>query len=81
MIDVWLSDADMKDFTVLFQDGRTAAVRGHALKHLPATSAPERDSWGIVVRSADREDLIAVFKVSDVSAIFHGELRVAPTAA
>lgn len=80
-IDHWTTDAAMKEFTVLLHGGRVVSVRGHELKHLPGSGSGDKDSYGIIVRAAAREELIAVFKASDVDGIFHGEMRVDRTVA
>jgi hypothetical protein len=69
----------LKDFTVLLHDGKVVAVRGHELRLMPATGANE--SYGVVGRAKDREELIALFRTSEVDGIFHGELRVDRTIA
>jgi hypothetical protein len=75
-VDLWCGDGDLKDFTVLLKDGRMVAVRGHSLKHWPATVTGESGSYGVVMRSAKEEILVAVFKVIEVIGIFHGEVRL-----
>lgn len=73
-IDLWARDDGLKEFTVLLRDGRTVAVRGHSLRHVPHAIAGQ-DVYDIIVRNGDAEMSIALFKSSDVAGIFHGELR------
>src|SRR5437016_3497863 len=69
LLDLWGPDEGFKEFTVLLKDGRVVAVRGQGLKHSPHPVAGE-DIYGIVVRSAGEEVLVALFKSSDVAGIF-----------
>jgi hypothetical protein len=73
-LDLWGRDDGFKDFTVLLKDGRVLTVRGQGLKHSPHPVAGQ-DVYGIVIRSAGEEVIIALFKSSDVAGIFHGEMR------
>lgn len=73
-LDVWGRDDGFKEFTILLQDGRVVAVRGHSLKHSPHPVAGQ-DVYGIVIRDAHQEVVVALFKSSDVAGIFHGEVR------
>jgi hypothetical protein len=73
-VDVWAPN-ELKEFTVLMKDGRVVTVRGQALKH-SAHSIPGEDVYGIVIGSGADEAIIALFKSSDVSGIFHGDVRV-----
>ena len=71
-IDLWGRDDGMREFTILLNDGRVVVVRGHGLKSgLP----PEGSVFGVIVRGAAEEVIVALFKSDDVSGIFHGELR------
>jgi hypothetical protein len=63
------------EFTVLLKDGRIVAVRGHSLRALPPSAGGESGSYGIVVRSGDKESLVALFQVLEVVGIFHGVIR------
>jgi hypothetical protein len=74
-LDLWGRDDGFKEFTVLLKDGRVVAVRGHSLKHLPATVTGESGSYGITIRTGSEEVLVALFKIVDVVGIFHGEVR------
>jgi hypothetical protein len=74
-VDLWSGD-DVKDFTVLLKDGRNVAVRGHSIKLWPATITGESGSYGVVMRTAREEVLVAVFKVIEVIGIFHGEIQL-----
>jgi hypothetical protein len=73
--DLWGKDEGTKEFTVLLKDGRVVAVRGHSLKHWPDAATGESGSYGIVVRTAGEEVLVALFKIFEVVGIFHGEVR------
>ena len=74
-LDVWGRDDNLREFTVLLKDGRTAAIRGHGLKHEPHPLAGE-DVFIIIVRTATDEVPVALFKTADIAGIFHGDLRV-----
>src|SRR5438128_2098914 len=74
--DLWCSEEAVKNFTVLLKDDRTVAVRGHCLKHWPATVTGESGSYGVVMRIANEEVVVALFKAVEVIGIFHGEMRV-----
>jgi hypothetical protein len=74
-LDLWGRDEGIMEFTVLLKDGRVVAVRGHCLKHWPPTLAGESGSYGIVLRIADEEVVVALFKMLEVIGIFHGEMR------
>jgi hypothetical protein len=71
-LDLWGHDDGMKEFTVLLNDGRVIAVRGHSLK----SDLPHSSVFSIVARSGPEEVIVALFKSDDVSGIFHGELRL-----
>jgi hypothetical protein len=73
-LDLWGLADGIKEFTVLLTDGRVVAVRGHALKQLPPAGG-DGGSYGVVVRTASAEELVALFRIADVVGIFHGELR------
>lgn len=74
-VDNWTSDDGLREFTVLMNDGRIAVVRGHQLKHDPHPLAGQ-DVFRVVVRTETGESNVAVFKGSEVTGIFHGDLRV-----
>lgn len=65
---------ELKDFTVLLRDGRVVAIRGHGLQHLPGTNG-DPGSYGVVLRTQDREAIVALFQMAEVVGIYHGELR------
>jgi len=69
--DVWGCDDGLKEFSVLFKDGRVVVVRGHGLK----SDLPRSDVFSIVVRNGEEEVVVALFKSDDVSGIFHGQMR------
>ncbi len=70
-LDLWGRDDGMREFTILFKDGRVVVVRGHSLK----SDLPHSSVFSIVVRSGQEEVIVALFKSDDVLGIFHGELR------
>jgi len=72
-IDVWGRDDGMREFTVLFKDGRVVYVRGHGLRHEPHP-LPGQDVFSIVVQTQVEEVQIALFKSADVDGIFYGEM-------
>src|SRR5579884_1133545 len=71
-LDLWGRDDGMREFTVLLKDGRVVAVRGHGLKQVPHSHGGQ-DVYGIVVRTAGEEVLVALFNSHDVTGIFCGE--------
>ncbi len=70
-LDVWGRDDGMREFTVLFKDGRVVVVRGHSLKH----DLPRANVYSIAARIAGEEVIVALFKSDDVTGIFNGEVR------
>ena len=70
-LDVWGRDDSMRQFTVLFKDGRVVVVRGHSLKH----ELPRANVYSIAARISGEEVIVALFKSDDVAGIFHGEVR------
>src|SRR5262249_44410521 len=70
-LDLWGRDEGLREFTVLLKDGRVVVVRGHSLK----SDLPHASVFRVIVRSGAEEQIVALFKSDDVSAIFHGELR------
>ena len=74
-LDVGSADEEIKDFTVLLKDNRIVSVRGHGLKHLPPTVPGESGSYGIIIRTASEEVIVALFKTLEVVGIFSGEIR------
>src|SRR5437762_785500 len=74
-IDLWGTDDDLKQFTVLLKDGREVTVRGQGLKHLPASVNGDGGSYGIISRSGGEEILVALFRVLEIVGIFYGEVR------
>jgi len=80
-IDNWSNGGTTVEFTILMHGGRVVTVKGHAIKHIPATVAGERDSLGIIVRASEREDFVAIFKANEIDGIFHGQMRVDRTVA
>jgi hypothetical protein len=73
-LDVWWQDDGLREFTVLLNDGRVIAVRGHSLRHSPHPIAGQ-DVYSIVIRTGGEEVLVALFKSADVAGIFHGDMR------
>jgi len=80
-VDDWSVGSSTKEFTILMHGGRVVTVKGHAIKHIPATVAGERDSLGVIVRALDREDFVAIFRANEIDGIFHGQMRVDRTVA
>jgi hypothetical protein len=77
-LDLWGRDDGVKEFTVLLRDNRVVAVRGHALKYMRGNASASDDygSYGILLRAGEGETLVALFRVSEVTGIFSGEIRV-----
>jgi hypothetical protein len=76
-LDLWGRDDGTKEFTVLLRDRRTVTVRGHALKYLQIASNPtDCGSYGVLLRSGESEILVALFRVSEVTGVFSGNIRV-----
>lgn len=73
--DLGSTNAGLKEFTVLLNDGRKVLVRGQGLKQLPGISQDDRGSFGIVLRSEGEEVLVALFKADETVGIFHGEIQ------
>lgn len=69
-MDVWGRDDGMREFTVLFKDGRTLVVRGHSLKH----ELPHASVYSIIARFGGAEAIVALFDSHDIVGIFQGEL-------
>jgi hypothetical protein len=71
------SAGDRNRFTVLLRDKRTVTVYGHALKYLQGMASNPNDagSYGVLARSGDSEVLVALFRVSEVTGVFTGDLR------
>jgi hypothetical protein len=70
------SAGDGNRFTVLLRDKRTVTVFGHALKYLQnASNQTDCGSYGILSRTANGENLVALFRVSEVIGVFSGDLR------
>jgi hypothetical protein len=65
-----------RTFTVLLRDRSVVTVRGYRLNYLPntATSA-DPGSYAILSRTDGRETTVALFRVSEVTGIFSGEMR------
>jgi hypothetical protein len=75
-LDEWSPEDGVRQFTVLLRDDRVVTVRGHSLKHVQHAANPtDPGSYGILLRAGEDEVLIALFRVSEVTGIFSGELR------
>jgi hypothetical protein len=74
-IDLWHRDDEITEFTVLLKDGRFVSVRGHSLKHWPSTVPGESGSYGVSVKTAGEEILVALFRCVEVVGIFRGEMH------
>jgi hypothetical protein len=70
------SAGDGSRFTVLLRDNRTVTVFGHALKYIQGMSSNPNDSgsYGILSRVGGAEVLVALFRVSEVTGVFSGDL-------
>lgn len=62
----------LKTFTVLLRDSRVVTVRGHRLSHV---EHPHAGSYGVMLRSAAGEELVALFRVDEVTGIFSGQMQ------
>lgn len=71
--EIWETSDQLREFTVLLNDGRTIAVRGHGLK----SDSPHGSVFSIVVRNGSEEVVVALFNSGGVSGIFHGEMQPA----
>jgi hypothetical protein len=66
----------LRQFKVLLRDKREVTVCGHALEHVPGTeSAEDPASYRVVMHAGDRDILVALFRASEVTGIFCGDLR------
>lgn len=66
---------DGRQFTVLLRDQRIVMVRGHALRYIPHDSNPsDAGSYGILSRDPGGEIMVALFRVSEVIGVYHGDL-------
>jgi hypothetical protein len=75
-LDQWAPDEGAKDFVVLLRDSRAVTVRGHGLKYVENPSNPaDFGSYAVLGRSAGEEVVVALFRVSEVTGIFNGDLR------
>ncbi len=70
-LDLWGRADGLREFTVLFKDGRVVVVRGHSLR----SDLPRSPVFSIVVHSGQEEEVVALFQSEDIIGIFHGELR------
>ena len=67
---------DGNRFTVLLRDKRTVTVFGHALKYVQNASNPtDYGSYGILSRVGGAEVIVALFRVSEVTGVFSGDIR------
>jgi hypothetical protein len=77
-LDRWGDEGAAKEFTVLLRDNRVVTVRGDAVTHVQNASNPaDYGSYGIVIHSGERERLVALFPVTEVTGVFSGTVRVA----
>ncbi len=66
---------DASKFTVLLRDKRTVTVYGHALQYVPNAANPtDYGSYGILSRVGGSEVLVALFRVSEVTGVFSGDI-------
>lgn len=72
------SAEELRQFKVLLRDKREVTVCGHSLEHVPGKESPEDPAlYRVVIRSGDRDILVALFRASEVTGIFCGDLREA----
>lgn len=70
------SAGDGNRFTVLLRDQRTLTVFGHALTYIQhASNSTDCGSYGILSRAEGKEELVALFRTSEVIGIFSGGLN------
>ena len=74
-LDLWSPDDGTRIFTILLKDGRTVSVRGHGLKQWLPIVQGDSGSYGVVTRAGSEEVLVALFRISEVVGIFHGEVQ------
>jgi len=66
------------DFHVLLRDNRVVKVRGAGLRYLPNPSNPaDCGSYAILPLLGPKDVFVAVFRASEVTGIFTGELEAA----
>lgn len=76
-LDLGSRDDGIKDFTVLLHDKRIVTVRGHALQYVQNASNPtDCGSYGVLLHGGEGAVLVALFRVSEVTGVFSGNLRV-----
>ena len=74
-IDVGSREAPIKPFTVLLKDNRVVTVRGSGLKYLANAGNPsDYGSYAVLAPAADGEVIVALFRVSEVTGIFSGDM-------
>lgn len=74
-IDVGSRDEPTKPFTVLLKDNRVVTVRGYGLKYLANTGNPsDCGSYAVLAPAVGGEVIVALFRVSEVTGIFSGEM-------
>jgi hypothetical protein len=66
----------LKEFTVLLRDGRVVKVPGHRLSYVQHPNATDAGSYGVMARGTLGEELIALFRVTEVTGIFSGQLQI-----
>jgi hypothetical protein len=65
-----------KTFKVLLRERGIVIVRGYRLDYLPNTAnSADPGSYAILSRADGRETTVALFRVSEVTGIFSGEMR------
>jgi hypothetical protein len=74
-LDIWSKDDAEKEFKVLLCDQRVVTVRGHSLTFVQNAANPhDHGSYGIVLRTGEKEVLVALFRVVEVRGVFSGDM-------
>jgi hypothetical protein len=74
-IDGGSSEEAIKPFTVLLKDNRVVTVRGCGLKYLANAGNPsDYGSYAVLAPAAGGEAIVALFRVSEVTGIFSGNM-------
>src|SRR5262245_1558725 len=74
-VDSWGGDVGTTKFTVLLRDNRVVTVRGSGLKYIRSGSPTDYGSYAVLAPGDGREAIVALFRVSEVTGIFSGEMR------
>ncbi len=75
-LDLWSKDDGVREFTVLLRDSRVVTVRGHALKYVQNPANPgDYGSYAILARAEAGDITVALFRVTEVTGIFSGNMQ------